>query len=114
MRALAWLALATLCTGCSEIGAAPHPLRVGPPPPHLGAADVSVPTPVGAPLAGWWMGAPEGAPSVVVLHGVVDSRLGMVCRTRRLRAAGYGVLLVDLPCHGETPASTGTPSTKVL
>lgn len=107
MRALTWLALGALFAGCSvigEIGAAPHPSRVGPPPADLGAADVSVPTPVGAPLAGWWLDAPDGAPSVVVLHGVTDSRLGMVRRARLLHAAGYGVLLVDLPGHGETPA----------
>lgn len=91
------------CALAGEIAVAPYPSRVGPPPDDLGAEVVAVPVPVGPPLAAWYVPAPEGAPGVVLLHGVTDSRLRLVGRARFLRDAGYAVLLVDLPGHGESP-----------
>jgi alpha-beta hydrolase superfamily lysophospholipase len=107
-RAL-WVALAgcgVVLGGCAlvgEIAVAPHPSRVGPPPADLGAEAVGVPVPIGPPLAGWYLAAEEGAPGVVLLHGITDSRVHLVGRARLLREAGYAVLLVDLPGHGESP-----------
>lgn len=104
---MAAAALAAGLAGCAlagEIAVSPHPSRVGPAPDDLGAEAVAVPVPVGAPLAGWYAPAAEGAPGVVLLHGVTDSRRQLVERARLLREAGYAVLLVDLPGHGETPA----------
>lgn len=106
MRLLAGLALAALASGCAyagEIAVSPYPSRVGPPPPDLGAVEVAVGVPVGPPLAGWLLPAPARAPGVVLLHGVTDSRLQLVDRARFLHQAGYAVLLVDLPGHGESP-----------
>lgn len=91
------------CALAGEVAVAAHPSRVGPPPPDLGARAVEVPVPSGPPLAGWYLAAEPGAPGVVLLHGVTDSRLRLVGRARVLREAGYAVLLVDLPGHGESP-----------
>lgn len=91
------------CALAGEIAVSPYPSRVGPPPVDLGAEVVQVPVPIGPPLAAWYVPAPEGAPGVVLLHGVTDSRLRLVGRARLLRDAGYAVLLVDLPGHGESP-----------
>ena len=97
---------AALLGGCAlagEIAVATHPSRVGPPPDDLGARTIEVPVPAGPPLAAWYVPAPEGAPGVVLLHGITDSRLRLVGRARVLHDAGYAVLLVDLPGHGESP-----------
>jgi fermentation-respiration switch protein FrsA (DUF1100 family) len=39
---------------------------------------------------------------VLLLHGVGANRSAMLTRARVLRRAGYTVLLVDLPAHGES------------
>ena len=106
-RAAGALALAAILAGCAyagEIAVSPHAARVGPPPADLQAESVEVPVPVGAPMAAWLLPAPEGAPAMVLLHGVTDDRRQLVSRARFLREAGYAVLLVDLPGHGESPA----------
>lgn len=109
MRHVALGALLVVGSGCAlagEIAVSPRPSRVGPPPTRLGAVAVEVPVPVGPPLAGWLVAAPEGAPGVVLLHGIGDSRLALVDRARFLAEAGYAVLLVDLPGHGESPGTS--------
>jgi len=40
--------------------------------------------------------------SVLLLHGLRSDRLQMLARARFLTAAGYFVLLIDLPAHGES------------
>lgn len=100
------VALVVALGGCAfvgEIAVSPHPSRVGAPPEDLNAQTIEVPVPVGPPLAAWLLPAPEGAPGVVLLHGITDSRRRLVGRARFLHAAGYAVLLVDLPGHGESP-----------
>ena len=114
MRALglpaALVGLAMLAGGCSlagRIATAPHPARVGAAPDALQAVNVWVPVPGADSLAGWWTSAPEGAPAVVLAHGVTDNRLRLVERGRALADAGYAVLMVDLPGHGESPGRVG-------
>ena len=105
--ALGVLGLAIALTGCAyagEIAVSPYPSHVGSPPEDLGAVSVEVPVPIGAPLAAWLLPAPAGAPGMVLLHGVTDDRRQLVDRGRFLREAGYAVLMVDLPGHGESPA----------
>ena len=100
------IALAVIVGGCAlagEIAVSPHPSRVGPPPDDLHALVVDVPVPIGPPLAAWLLPAPDDAPGVVLLHGVTDSRRQLVDRGRFLQEAGYVVLMVDLPGHGESP-----------
>ena len=103
-----------LLGGCvsyvGELGSAPYPRRVGPPPASLGAGAeaVTVPVPARAPVAGWWVPAPEGAPTVVMLHGHTDTRRQMLSRAALVLEAGYAVLMIDLPGHGESPAEAVT------
>jgi len=47
--------------------------------------------------------ASDGAPSVVLVHGVTHNRHRLIERGRVLTEAGFGVLMVDLPGHGESP-----------
>ena len=92
--------------GCALVGeafVAPHPSRVGPPPRDVPARSVRVASGAGLPLAGWYIAGPAGAPTVVLLHGVTDSRLTMLPRARLLRDVGFGVLIVDGRGHGESP-----------
>ena len=96
--------LALALSGCAYVGEVAvlgHPARVGPPPP--GFEEVEVPVPIGGPLAGWLADAPAGAPAVVLLHGLNEDRRIVLDRARLLAAAGYAVLAVDLPAHGESP-----------
>lgn len=100
------LAAVLVVSGCALVGEAfvvPSPDRVGRPPADLGAVTVRVPSPAGAPLAGWFVTAPAGAPAVVLLHGITDDRGDMVPRARLLRDAGFAVLMVDGRGHGESP-----------
>lgn len=89
------------CAFAGEVAVTDYPARVGPPP--AGFAEVAVPVPMGGPLAGWLAEAPPGAPAVVLLHGVTDNRDALRDRARLFADAGYAVLAVDLPAHGESP-----------
>ncbi len=86
-----------------EAFVAPHPSRVGTPPHDLNARDVRVASPAGEPLEAWYVGAPAGAPAVVLFHGVTDSRMALIPRARLFRDAGFAVLMVDGRGHGESP-----------
>lgn len=100
------LAGAVWLSGCAyigEIAVSSVQSPVGDPPADLNAWTVDVPVPIGPPLAAWLLPAPEGAPGMVLLHGITDSRRQLVDRGRFLHEAGYAVLLVDLPGHGESP-----------
>ena len=102
LLALVALALSG-CAFVGEVAVSGHPARVGPPPPGLEA--VKVPVPIGGPLAGWFANAPPGAPAVVLLHGLNEDRRILLDRARLFAGAGYAVLLLDLPAHGESPGT---------
>lgn len=71
-------------------------------PAHIEASD-------GTPLRGWLFepAAPNGH-SAILLHGVADTRLGMLGHARYLLDAGYSVLTPDSRGHG---SSGGDPLT---
>jgi uncharacterized protein len=108
MRRSVLLACATLvlaaAVGVLAAGAwlsRPAQRNVGPAPADLGAVAVRLPVSATLSLAGWYArGTGRGA--VLLLHGVRGDRAQMLGRARLLRAAGYSVLLVDLPAHGES------------
>ena len=50
----------------------------------------------------------QGRGGILLLHGIRGSRLDMLMRARFLNKLGYSVLLIDLPGHGASPASTMT------
>jgi alpha-beta hydrolase superfamily lysophospholipase len=86
----------------------PWPARTGPPPADLDLEDVSIESGSGSRLSGWFGAGEEGRGAVLLVHGHMESRLRMVSRARFLRREGYGVLLVDLQAHGESPGERVT------
>jgi len=81
-----------------------HPSRetLGAPPEDLQARSVRIAYGSDAAVAGWFAPGRPGGGVVLLLHGVRSSRAQMLPRARFLHAAGYGVLLIDLPAHGES------------
>lgn len=82
--------------------ARPTLARVGTAPTDLGAETVRIPRADGAAIVGWLARGVPGQGAVLLLHGVHANRTMMLGRARFLRRAGYSVLLVDLPAHGES------------
>ncbi len=75
---------------------------IGPPPDDLvGAELVTIASPSGSQLQGWYIAGRPGGGAVVLLHGVHSNRLSMVRRARLLKAAGFSVLF-DFQAHGES------------
>lgn len=79
----------------------PAPRSVGAAPADLAAVTVRLPVGATQAVAGWFARG-TGRGVVLLLHGVRADRTQMLGRARFLRAAGYGVLLIDLPAHGES------------
>src|SRR5205823_4532680 len=80
--------------------AAPRP--IGEAPADLRAANVRVSVSPAESVAGWFIRGEPCSGAVLLLHGVRADRTQMVERARFLKVAGYSVLLVDLPAHGES------------
>lgn len=57
----------------------------------------------GQPVEGWLLEG-RGKGALLLLHGIRADRRQMLARARFLNAAGYTVLLIDLPGHGASPA----------
>lgn len=53
-------------------------------------------------ISGWFSTGKPGFGAVLLLHGVRSDRRQMLERSKFLHAAGYSVLLIDLPAHGES------------
>ncbi|MBK9579470.1 MAG: hypothetical protein IPK50_16355 [Fibrobacterota bacterium] len=81
---------------------APKPSTIGDPPAWLGAKPVEIEVDSGKRIHGWWMDKGEGTPALLLLHGIWGNRLTMVQRARLFHEAGYSVLLIDMPSHGES------------
>ena len=108
MRWPFWLAGAVVLGGAAlagigEVLSAPARAVLGDAPADLHAASVDIPG-VASPLhvKGWLIRGEPGQGAVLLLHGVRGSRADMVGRARFLAQAGYTVLLIDLPGHGES------------
>jgi uncharacterized protein len=67
----------------------------------LAFENVSLRTPDGITLSGWYVPSRNGA-VVVFLHGYGATRMEMLDRAAALAGEGYGVLLYDLRGHGES------------
>lgn len=83
---------------------APAPADIGPPPADLAAINVAIEVPGRPTVHGWWVAGLADQPAVLLLHGIRSNRQVMLGRARALAARGYGVLLIDLPAHGESAA----------
>jgi len=77
---------------------------VGDPPSDVSATSVRIPTVGKEFVSGWFVEGIPGQASILLLHGVRSDRRQMLDRARFLSRAGYSVLLIDLPGHGESPA----------
>ncbi|MEY4561556.1 MAG: hypothetical protein RLZZ618_833 [Pseudomonadota bacterium] len=106
-KRIAWSAL--LCTGlllaavwgAGEALSRPAVQAMGAPPSSLQVSPVRMVSPGGM-VSGWMGQGKPGHGAVLLLHGVRGHRMDMVERARMLQAAGYAVLLIDLPAHGES------------
>jgi uncharacterized protein len=98
--------IATLAVGELLSGAAPtavstlsvdfpvEPVRI---PVHDNSRDED------ASVRGWLARGPRGGGLVLLVHSIRSNRVEMLSRARFLNDHGYGVLLIDLQAHGETP-----------
>jgi len=56
-----------------------------------------------ADVHGWLKRGVQGGGTVLLVHSIRSNRVEMLSRASFLNAEGYGVLLIDLQAHGETP-----------
>lgn len=91
---LSWLAGSKLVAGAHYAIALPAGLL---------AQTVTLPTGHGRSVEGWFLRG-DGKGAVLLLHGIRADRRQMLDRARFLHAAGYSVLLIDLPGHGASAA----------
>ena len=87
--------------GAGELLSRPAAHAVGAPPAGLGARDVQLAVDGGS-VRGWFVPGRPGAGAVLLLHGVRADRTAMLGRAGLLKQAGYSVLLIDMPAHGES------------
>ena len=85
-----------------EVLSRPAAHVIGAAPPDMHASSVRVPIAPTQFVSGWLSRGQAGAGAVLLLHGVRADRTQMLGRARFLKAAGYSVLLIDLPAHGES------------
>ena len=108
MRRILLVALAVVMLGTGTvvgIGSVlswPAQRLVGPPPADLGGRRVRITVAGAANVSGWFVRGRPNAGAVLLLHGVRSDRRQMLGRMRLLNSAGYSVLAIDLPAHGES------------
>jgi fermentation-respiration switch protein FrsA (DUF1100 family) len=54
-------------------------------------------------VRGWLARGSRASGTVLLVHSIRSNRVEMLSRARFLNDRGYGVLLIDLQAHGETP-----------
>lgn len=69
---------------------------------------VSLPTPDGELIRGWFLFGGEGSPLIVACHGVGTNREDLRDVSRFLCKAGFNVLAFDFRAHGESSGSKTT------
>ncbi len=77
----------------------PKKVVVGEPPHDLAMESVLLPT---SNVAAWYHQGVIEQGGVLLLHSIGANRLEMLGRARFLIKAGYSVLMIDLPAHGES------------
>lgn len=95
-------ALSTFRSEYGAFRATPHTVTRPPDDPALPAiSDLAVNVPGRPPLAAWFLPSRNGA-AVVLVHGSLGDRASLWPEARILAGAGFGVMLIDLPGHGES------------
>ncbi len=112
----AWIAFRAFRT--EQINLRPIPHKVTPTAAETdiaGLAEVAFDGRPGQKLRGWYAPGAMSA-AVILLHGWGADRTGVLIEARALAGAGFGVLLFDLPGHGESdgPAELGEGSRLAL
>jgi dipeptidyl aminopeptidase/acylaminoacyl peptidase len=79
-----------------------HPERTG----ILGLTEISFAASGGPTLAAWYAPPTKSRAAVVLVHGVDADRSSLLFETKRLAAAGLGVLAVDMPGQGASGGTT--------
>ena len=97
---VAFSAIALVSIG-SYLSAAIHS-SIGEAPQELRATTVRISTSPTGVVVGWFARGQAGLGGVLLLHGVRANRRDMLDRAIFLEQAGYSVLLIDLPGHGES------------
>jgi len=80
----------------------PHRGVVGEPPADLHATRVTIATPQGRTLAGWFVRGEPGAGAVLLMHGLHADRRQMVPVARMLEKEHFTLLLFDFEAEGES------------
>jgi fermentation-respiration switch protein FrsA (DUF1100 family) len=88
--------------GAGEVLSAPAKRIVGLPPAELAAETVTLDGNSNGVVSGWLSRGQPGLGAILLLHGIRSDRRQMIARSKFLHAAGYSVLLIDLPAHGES------------
>lgn len=106
-RLLIALATVTLVIGIAFAGVGEllsqrTSIQVGPPPAELHARSFTLHDRVSDSISGWLSRGTPGAGAVLLLHGIRADRRQMLERAKFLARAGYSVMLIDLPGHGES------------
>lgn len=86
-----------------EILTGPASTAVGSLIPDFPVEAVKIPAGLDHKVHGWLAKGVRGQGMVLLVHSVRSNRLEMLGRARFLKEQGYGVLLIDLQAHGETP-----------
>ena len=66
---------------------------------------IQIPLNNGSRVNGWLARGVQGSGVVLLVHSIRSNRVEMLSRGRFLNKHGYGVLLIDLQAHGETPGN---------
>lgn len=95
------LSLATIA-GVGEALSRPATHPVGDAPADIRAFSVQIPISSTEFVSGWFSRSNPSCGVILLLHGIRSDRRQMLGRARFLERAGYSVLLIDLPAHGES------------
>lgn len=68
----------------------------------LAAESILLSTKEGFALSGWLIPAKEARGTVIILHGVSESKIAGLPMAKELHTRGYNVCLYDSRCHGES------------
>jgi uncharacterized protein len=96
------LLLAILSFAAGELLSRPVRKSAGRAPQDIKVQTVILQTLANQSVSGWFIQGRQGQGAVLLLHGVRGHRLDMLERARFLNKAGYSVMLIDLPAHGES------------
>lgn len=95
--------VATLITGIGEVMTGSAATAVESLSSDFPVEAVRIPRDADTNVHGWLARGIRGGGVVLLIHSIRSNRLEMLSRARFLNQQGYGVLLIDLQAHGETP-----------